>query len=41
MVPMVPDLISSPRVLGKRALTQVNQTFLLVVKLLSAPFELE
>jgi hypothetical protein len=29
VVPMVPNLISNPRVLGKRALTLVNQIFLL------------
>jgi hypothetical protein len=28
VVPMVPNLISSPRVLGKRALIQINQIFL-------------
>jgi hypothetical protein len=33
VVPMVPDLISSPRVLGKQALILVNQFFLLVAKL--------
>jgi hypothetical protein len=27
VVPMVPDLVSSPRVLGKRALILVNQIF--------------
>jgi hypothetical protein len=41
VVPMVPNLISSPGVLGKRALILVNQIFLLVVKLLSAPANLE
>jgi hypothetical protein len=29
VVPMVPNLISSPQVLGKRALILINQTFLL------------
>jgi hypothetical protein len=38
---MVPDLVSSPRVLGKQALIVVNKIFLLVVKLSSAPFDLE
>jgi hypothetical protein len=38
---LVPNLISSPRVFGKRALILINQIFLLVVKLLSALFELE
>jgi hypothetical protein len=38
---MVPYLISSPRVLGKRALILVNQIFLLVVKLPSVPLNLE
>jgi hypothetical protein len=33
VVPMVPDLISSPRVFGKQALILVNQFFLLVAKL--------
>jgi hypothetical protein len=41
VVPMVPDLVSSPRVLGKQALIVVNKIFLLVVKLSSAPFDLE
>jgi hypothetical protein len=41
MVTMVPYLISSPRVLVKRALILVNQIFLLVVKLPSAPLNLE
>jgi hypothetical protein len=41
VVPVVPNLISSPRVLGKRALILVNQIFLLVVKLPSAPSNLE
>jgi hypothetical protein len=41
MVPMVPDLISSPRVLGKRALILVHQFFQLVVKLPSALSDLE
>jgi hypothetical protein len=37
VVPMIPDLISSPRVPDKRALILVNQIFLLVAKLPSAP----
>jgi hypothetical protein len=41
MVPTIPDLVSSPRVLGKRALIIVNNIFLLVVKLPSAPSDLE
>jgi hypothetical protein len=41
VVPMVPNLISSPRVLGKRFLILVNQIFLLLVKLPSAPSDLE
>jgi hypothetical protein len=41
VVPMVPELVSSPRVLGKQALSLVNQTFLLVAKLPSAPSDLE
>jgi hypothetical protein len=41
VVPMVSDLVSSPRVLGKRVLILVNQIFLLMVKLLSAPSDLE
>jgi hypothetical protein len=41
VVPMVSDLVHSPQVLGKQALSLVNQTSLLVVKLLSAPFDLE
>jgi hypothetical protein len=41
MVPMVPDLVSSPRVLDKRALILVNQIFLLVAKFLSAPSDSE
>jgi hypothetical protein len=41
VVPMVPDLVSSLRVLDKRALIPVNQIFLLVVNLPSAPFDLE
>jgi hypothetical protein len=39
--PMVPNLVSSPQVLGKRALILVNQIFLLLVKLSSAPSDLE
>jgi hypothetical protein len=38
---MVLDFISSPRMLGKRALILINQIFLLATKLLSAPFDLE
>jgi hypothetical protein len=38
---MVPNLVSSPRVLGKRALILVNLIFLLMVKLPSALSELE
>jgi hypothetical protein len=41
MVPMVTNLVSSPRVLGKRALMQDNQIFLLLMKLSSAPSDLE
>jgi hypothetical protein len=41
VVPMVANLISSPRVLGKRALILVNQIFLLLVKLSSALSDLE
>jgi hypothetical protein len=41
VVPMVSDLVSNPRVLGKRALILVNHIFLLVVKLPSASFDLE
>jgi hypothetical protein len=36
-----PDNVSSPQVLGKQALILVNQIFLLVVKLSSAPSDLE
>jgi hypothetical protein len=38
---MVPVLISSPRVIDKRALILVNQIFLLIAKLSSAPSDLE
>jgi hypothetical protein len=38
---MVQKLISSPQVLGKRALILVNQIFLLAVKLSSALSDLE
>jgi hypothetical protein len=38
---MVPVVISSPRVLGKRDLILVNQIFLLVVNLPSALSDLE
>jgi hypothetical protein len=38
---MVPDLVSSLQVLGKRALILVNQIFMLVAKLPSAPSNLE
>jgi hypothetical protein len=41
MVPMVPNLVSSPRVLDKRALILVNQIFLLLAKLLSALSDME
>jgi hypothetical protein len=41
VVPMVPDHVRSPRVLGKRALSLVNQTILLAVKMLSASSDLE
>jgi hypothetical protein len=41
MVPMVPDLVSSPRVLGKQALILINEIFLLAAKLPSAPSDLE
>jgi hypothetical protein len=41
VAPMVPDYVSSPRVLGKRALILVNQIFLLVAKLPSASSDLE
>jgi hypothetical protein len=41
VVPMVPDFINRPRVLDKQALILVNQIFLLVVKLPSAPSDLE
>jgi hypothetical protein len=38
---MVPDFINRSRVLDKQALILVNQIFLLVVKLPSAPSDLE
>jgi hypothetical protein len=41
VVPMVPDLLSSPRVLGKRGLILINKIFLLAVMLPSAPSDLE
>jgi hypothetical protein len=41
VVAMVLDLISSQRLLGKRALILIIQIFLLAVKLLSAPSDLE
>jgi hypothetical protein len=36
VVPTVPNLVNSPRVLRKRALILVNQIFLLLAKLSSA-----
>jgi hypothetical protein len=41
VVPMVPNLVSSLRLLGKRALILVNQIFLLLAKLSSALYSLE
>jgi hypothetical protein len=41
VAPMLPDLISSPRLLGKRALILVNQIFLLVAMLLTTQCGLE
>jgi hypothetical protein len=38
---MVPNLISGPQVLGKRALILVNQIILLMAKLSSALSDLE
>jgi hypothetical protein len=38
---MVPDLVSSIQLLGKRVLILVNQIFLLMVKLMSALSDME